>query len=86
MAEVRAAPAGARGLDAAPHVRLTAKLAAAEAAVQALLAECQQPDVRATLEARRACTGAACGRDGSRRTPVRPQSAHDTRAGVTTRC
>ena len=38
------------GMDAAPHVRLQNKLAAAEAAVQALLAECQEPDVVATLE------------------------------------
>ena len=39
-------------MDAAPHVRLQAKLAAVEAAVHALLAECQQPDVVATLEVR----------------------------------
>ena len=51
-------------MDAAPHVRLQAKLAAAEAAVQALLTECQQPDVVATLEVRaRAVRRAARGRD-----------------------
>ena len=63
-------------MDAAPHVRLLAKLAAAEEAVQALLAECQQPDVAAMLEVRaRARCRSATGCDGAATHTARAQSS-----------
>ena len=73
-------------MDAAPHVRLQAKLAATEDAVQALLAECQQPDVRAALEVRaRARWRCATRRDGPRRTPC-THTTHAARVLLTSSC
>ena len=66
-------------MDAAPHVRLQATLAAAENAVAALLTECQQPDVRAALEVRARVPAL---RDGLRRAAThaaRARNARDSR-------
>ena len=70
-------------MDAAPHARLLATLAAAEAALQALLAECRQPDVVAALEVRaHARLRRATHRDGAATHAARFTSAHATRAGL----
>ena len=66
-------------MDAAPHVRLLAKLAATEEAVQALLAECQQPDVVVMLEVR--CCSSATGREGAATHFARARSSRATLRG-----
>ena len=70
-------------MDAAPHVRLLAKLAATEEAVQALLAECQQPDLAAMLEvrARARCRSAAGPRRGRATHTSRARSSRATLRG-----